>query len=82
MRNARLFCRFSLFFSLRHCSFRAAPLHNRRLTPGTLPGRTVFYLLWHGTPSGEIRKNNSAVRAVGRPAVCFGARLLARFRHE
>jgi hypothetical protein len=28
--------------------------------PGKLPGRTLFYLLWRGTPSGEIRKNNSA----------------------
>jgi len=27
--------------------------------PGQLPGRTSFYLFWHGTPSGEIRKSNS-----------------------
>jgi hypothetical protein len=27
--------------------------------PGQLPGRTTFYLLWRGTPTGEIRKNNS-----------------------
>ncbi len=25
-----------------------------------MPGRTLFYLLWRGTPSGEIRKNNAA----------------------
>jgi hypothetical protein len=27
--------------------------------PGKLPGRTMFYLLWHGMPSGDVRKNNS-----------------------
>ena len=27
--------------------------------PGQLPGRTTFYLLWHGTPAGEIRMKNS-----------------------
>jgi hypothetical protein len=27
--------------------------------PDALPGRTLFYILWHGTPTGEIRKNNS-----------------------
>jgi hypothetical protein len=27
--------------------------------PGQLPGRTTFYLLWHGTPAGEIRTKNS-----------------------
>ena len=27
--------------------------------PGQLPGRTIFYALWHGAPTGEIRKNNS-----------------------
>ncbi len=27
--------------------------------PGQLPGRTSFYLLWRGTPSGDIRKSNS-----------------------
>ena len=27
--------------------------------PGKLPGRTLFYLFWHGAPSGEIRKNNA-----------------------
>ncbi|MGB7730385.1 MAG: hypothetical protein WBL50_20325 [Candidatus Acidiferrum sp.] len=27
--------------------------------PGNLPGRTMFYLYWHGTSSGEIRKTNS-----------------------
>lgn len=27
--------------------------------PGQLPGRTTFYLLWHGTPAGTIRAKNS-----------------------
>ena len=27
--------------------------------PGQLPGRTTFYLLWRGTPAGEIRTKNS-----------------------
>lgn len=27
--------------------------------PGQLPGRTIFYVLWRGTPRGEIRKSNS-----------------------
>lgn len=27
--------------------------------PGQLPGRTTFYLLWRGTPSGEVRSKNS-----------------------
>ena len=27
--------------------------------PGQLPARTSFYLLWRGTPTGEVRKSNS-----------------------
>ena len=27
--------------------------------PGQLPGRTSFYLLWRGTPAGEVRAKNS-----------------------
>jgi hypothetical protein len=27
--------------------------------PGQLPGRTSFYLLWRGTPTGEVRAKNS-----------------------
>ena len=27
--------------------------------PGQLPGRTSFYLFWHGAPAGDVRKNNS-----------------------
>ena len=58
MRNARIFCRFSVFLLTvllsGACTFAQSPID-----PGTLPGRTVFYLQWHGTPSGESRKNSS-----------------------
>lgn len=27
--------------------------------PAQLPARTVFYLLWRGTPTGEVRKSNA-----------------------
>jgi hypothetical protein len=27
--------------------------------PGRLPSQTSWYLFWHGTPSGEVRKSNS-----------------------
>jgi hypothetical protein len=27
--------------------------------PGKLPARTTFYLLWHGSPSGDLRAKNS-----------------------
>src|SRR5271165_2331421 len=46
-------------------SFLAAILFPARgaaqafVDPGQLPARTGFYLLWRGTPAGEIRKNNS-----------------------
>src|SRR6516164_3003088 len=29
------------------------------IEPAQLPARTVFYLLWRGTPTGEARKNNA-----------------------
>ena len=29
------------------------------LDPGQLPKSTMFYVAWHGTPSGEARKSNS-----------------------
>lgn len=29
------------------------------IDPGKLPGRTLFYLCWHGSPSGDVRKTNS-----------------------
>lgn len=57
--HVQLVRRFSLLLliALLHspCAVAQSPVD-----PGKLPGRTLFYLLWHGTPSGEIRKNNSA----------------------
>jgi hypothetical protein len=29
------------------------------IEPAQLPARTTFYLLWRGTPTGEVRKNNA-----------------------
>jgi hypothetical protein len=29
------------------------------IEPAQLPARTIFYLLWRGTPSGEVRRNNA-----------------------
>jgi hypothetical protein len=29
------------------------------IDPDKLPARTSFYVLWHGTPTGELRKKNS-----------------------
>jgi hypothetical protein len=29
------------------------------MEPGQLPSRTLFYLAWHGTPKGEVRKSNA-----------------------
>jgi hypothetical protein len=29
------------------------------LEPAQLPGRTIFYMIWRGTPAGELRQNNS-----------------------
>jgi hypothetical protein len=48
--------RVALVFALLHCTYTAA---QSPVDPGKLPGRTLFYLLWHGNPSGEIRKSNS-----------------------
>ena len=28
------------------------------IEPAQLPARAVFYLLWRGTPTGEVRNNN------------------------
>jgi hypothetical protein len=36
-----------------------AALAQANLDPGQLPKSTMFYLAWHGTPSGEARKANS-----------------------
>lgn len=50
-----------LFFSLLvstlfcgACCFAQVPLE-----PAQLPARTTFYLIWRGTPSGDVRKSNA-----------------------
>jgi hypothetical protein len=59
-------CRVQLFLSL-NALFLAAlftPAHataQSPVDPGKLPSRTLFYLLWHGTPAGQIRKGNSVL---------------------
>jgi hypothetical protein len=55
VRPARYFSLLILGF-LVYCS--SAPAQSP-VDPGNLPGRTLFYLYWHGTPSGEVRKTNS-----------------------
>ena len=42
----------SLLFAA--CCFAQAPLE-----PAQLPARTTFYLIWRGTPSGDVRKSNA-----------------------
>ena len=37
--------------------------------PGKLPARTTFYLLWHGSPSGDLRARNSLYALWDDPAV-------------
>jgi hypothetical protein len=59
MHCVRLCRRFSLLFVVA-LLYSACAAAQSPVDPGKLPGRTLFYLLWHGNPSGEIRKNNSA----------------------
>ncbi len=40
-------------------SFPNAATGQTGLDPGQLPKSTVFYLAWHGMPSGQARKDNS-----------------------
>jgi len=54
MPRTRLFRFLLIFFFSAASAFAQSPVD-----PGKLPGRTLFYLWWHGTPSGEVRKNNS-----------------------
>ena len=58
MRPRFLLPRLSLFTALLALSagsvFAQAPLE-----PAQIPGRTIFYLIWRGTPAGEVRKNNA-----------------------
>lgn len=51
----------SLFLSLLVCSlfFAACCFAQAPLEPAQLPARTTFYLIWRGTPSGEVRKGNA-----------------------
>ncbi len=42
----------SLLFAA--CCFAQAPLE-----PAQLPARTTFYLIWRGTPSGDVRRGNA-----------------------
>ena len=37
----------------------AAAFAQSPVDPGKLPSRTTLYLLWRGTPSGDVRKDNS-----------------------
>jgi hypothetical protein len=46
-----------------------AALAQSNLDPGQLPRSTVFYLAWHGTPTGEIRKSNSLLAMWDDPDV-------------
>jgi hypothetical protein len=48
---------FALLIVLPCCSFAQAPLE-----PAQLPAQTSFYLIWRGTPKGEIRQTNSLLR--------------------
>ncbi|MFI5098063.1 MAG: hypothetical protein ACHQT6_08850 [Candidatus Acidiferrales bacterium] len=50
-----------LFLSLLVSSllFAACCLAQAPLEPAQLPARTTFYLIWRGTPSGDVRKSNA-----------------------
>jgi hypothetical protein len=53
-------CSSLLFPSLLLAAIFSLPIAAQTpIDPGQLPSRTSFYLLWHGTPAGEARKNNS-----------------------
>ncbi|HKN25642.1 MAG TPA: hypothetical protein VJX72_12410 [Candidatus Acidoferrum sp.] len=58
MPHVRLVRRLSLLL-LAALLYSAYAVAQSPVDPGKLPGRTLFYLLWRGTPSGEIRTNNS-----------------------
>lgn len=59
MPYARLFRCFSLVFSFA-LLLSGWALAQSPVDPGKLSGRTLGYLLWHGTPSREIRQTNPA----------------------
>jgi hypothetical protein len=56
---ARTTCVFSVVFALvmPSCCLAQAPLE-----PAQLPAQTSFYLLWRGTPKGDIRQTNALLR--------------------
>jgi hypothetical protein len=56
------------------CLLAAACLAQRSpaqspVDPGKLPAHTTFYVLWHGTPSGDLRAKNSLYALWDDPAV-------------
>jgi hypothetical protein len=62
-------CVVFLFLLVLLCSNNAAA--QSPIDPGKLPARTLFYLLWRGMPSGEIRKNNSLFALWDDPQFAF-----------
>jgi hypothetical protein len=54
--RARILALFILIFAL-FCSDRAWA--QAALEPAQMPARTVFYVIWRGTPAGDARKSNS-----------------------
>jgi hypothetical protein len=58
MRLRSLLTRISFFVVLIALSAGCLPAQ-APLEPPQLPDRTIFYLIWRGTPAGEARKSNS-----------------------
>jgi len=52
--RATLFVSLALVFVLPSCCFAQAPLE-----PTQLPAQTSFYLIWRGTPQGDVRQTNA-----------------------
>jgi hypothetical protein len=57
--NSRTIRSFSLLLLAAAGLFSGRCAAQSPVDPGQLPARTSFYLLWRGTPAGEIRRNNS-----------------------
>ena len=55
MKRAKL----NAFLTLMVLAAPSAAFAQSSLDPAQLPKSTLFYLAWHGTPSGEMRKSNS-----------------------
>ena len=63
--------------------FPAGAAAQAPIEPGQLPGRTSFYCLWRGTPTGEIRKNNSLYALWDEPELAAArASLLETFLND